>query len=312
MSRAACWRRIGGFTLIELLVATGLMVILVTAIAILFHHTTDVVKVNEARIHVFSNARAAIDWLQKDLAGCLPVSGGQQAFGLAQNFVPDNGGPAGTTNGETMTHGNPGATDAVLFNATTMMAGSVQPVRILYCLRRDSDWSTSSGGTAGLSSTVRTDRPLYSLMRYVYPLTAVITGNSVPSPSDPPHPPCSRTVSHGVASTPCPNHLPRPCACDALCEYVLSFNIEVYSRSGSFAAPGGAETARYWQLNQSGHPFRASANISSPPYLIGDAHTPQPGEGLPRALRITMRVCDGAAERTERLVSRVVWIPMSP
>jgi hypothetical protein len=276
------------------------MVVIVTAIAIIFHHTTDIVKVSEARISVFGNARAALDWLQKDLAGCLPVGGGQQSFGLAQNFVPGNGGPAGTTNGETMVASTAdppttcsGATDAVLFNATTMVDGSVQAVRILYCLNRDFDWNTQTGGTAGRTSGMKTARPIYSLMRYVYLLTQSITG-STPPPFIPPTSPAT---------------LPQM---GALCEYVLSFNIEVYSRSGSFAAPGGANTARYWQLNQSGHPFMASASISNPPYLIGDTISPQVGECLPRALRVTLRVCDGSAELTERVVSRVVWIPMSP
>ncbi len=299
MFSAAFRRRIvSGFTLIELLVATSLMVILITAIAIIFHHTTDIVKVSEARISVFSNARAALDWIQKDLAGCLPVGGGQQSFGLAQNFIPGNGGPGGTTNGETMVTGSggttcSGATDAMLFNATTMVDGSVQAVRILYCLDRDFDWSTQTGGTAGLSYSVKTERPVYSLMRYVYNLTQTVTG-STPPPFTPPVSPAT---------------LPQR---GALCEYVLSFNIEVYSRSGSFAAPGGAGTARYWQLNEGGHPFTGSSSISNAPYLIGDTAGPQPGECLPRALRVTMRVCDGSAERTERLVSRVVWIPMSP
>ncbi|MDQ7780800.1 MAG: prepilin-type N-terminal cleavage/methylation domain-containing protein [Planctomycetota bacterium] len=296
-------RRTLGFTLIELLVATALMVILVTAIAMIFHHTTDVVKVSEARILVYSNARAALDWLHKDLSGCLPVGGGQQRFGLAQNFTPSNGGSASNGNGENMQASptTPRATDAIIFNATTMVAGSVQAMRILYCLDQDYDWSTQTGGTVGVAAGVKTTRPVYSLVRRVYQLSATWGGSFVPAPIDPIVP----------APTPYPSNA--PVERGALCEYVVSFNIEVLSRQGTFAAPGAVQTTRYFQLDQSGHPYvNSSANINAmPTYYIG-APTGMAGQCLPRAIRVTLRVVDGSAERTERLIPRVIWIPMSP
>ncbi|MBI5779835.1 MAG: type II secretion system protein [Planctomycetes bacterium] len=71
----------------------------------------------------------------------------------------------------------------------------------------------------------------------------------------------------------------------ALCHYVLSFNIEVY-RDRTFRQLSA--------LNEQ--------------YPIGDG---QPvTEKLPLGLRITLRVVANAAERQERVFSRVVWIPM--
>ena len=60
-----------GFTLIELLISIVLMMILVYAMMTIFVQTTDVVAVTDARMTVFTNARYAMDIMQRDLAGCL-------------------------------------------------------------------------------------------------------------------------------------------------------------------------------------------------------------------------------------------------
>ncbi|MEW6027575.1 MAG: hypothetical protein AB1599_09825, partial [Planctomycetota bacterium] len=73
----------------------------------------------------------------------------------------------------------------------------------------------------------------------------------------------------------------------AICHYVLSFNIEVYNRTNR-------EFQQLSEVNNN--------------YPIGDS---QPvTERLPLGLRITLRVVANAAERQERVFSRVVWMPM--
>ena len=73
----------------------------------------------------------------------------------------------------------------------------------------------------------------------------------------------------------------------ALCHYVLSFNIEVYDRN----------SRSFKQLSETSYS-----------YPIGDK-TPD-SEKLPLGLRVTLRVIANAAERQERIMSRVIWIPM--
>ena len=73
----------------------------------------------------------------------------------------------------------------------------------------------------------------------------------------------------------------------ALCHYVLSFNIEVYDRN----------SRSFKQLSETSYN-----------YPIGDK-TPV-NEKLPLGLRVTLRVIANAAERQERIISRVIWIPM--
>ncbi|MBI4713419.1 MAG: hypothetical protein HY762_09010, partial [Planctomycetes bacterium] len=72
-----------------------------------------------------------------------------------------------------------------------------------------------------------------------------------------------------------------------LCHYVLSFNIECFDSTDK----------KFKQLNE-----------LTFTYPIGDANPTD--EKLPRGLRVTLRVVAGAAERQERLITRVIWIPM--
>jgi prepilin-type N-terminal cleavage/methylation domain-containing protein len=73
----------------------------------------------------------------------------------------------------------------------------------------------------------------------------------------------------------------------ALCHYVLSFNIEVYDRG----------SRSFKQLSEVNYD-----------YPIGD-RTPVT-EKLPLGLRISLRVIANAAERQERIILRVVSLPM--
>ncbi|MDI6732550.1 MAG: type II secretion system protein [Planctomycetota bacterium] len=72
-----------------------------------------------------------------------------------------------------------------------------------------------------------------------------------------------------------------------LCHYVLSFNIECFDSASK----------TYKQINEVDYTFP-----------IGDGNPED--EQLPSGLRITLRVVANAAERQERIISRVIWIPM--
>lgn len=73
----------------------------------------------------------------------------------------------------------------------------------------------------------------------------------------------------------------------ALCHYILSFNIEVYDRT----------SRSFKQLSE--------ANYD---YPIGDKSPAT--EKLPLGLRVSLRVIANAAERQERIITRVVSLPM--
>jgi prepilin-type N-terminal cleavage/methylation domain-containing protein len=72
-----------------------------------------------------------------------------------------------------------------------------------------------------------------------------------------------------------------------LCHFVLSFNIEVFDT---------AET-KLKQLKD-----------TSFKYPIGD-NKPE-NEKIPRGIRVSLRVVANAAERTERIIQREIWIPV--
>ena len=77
----------------ELLVAIGLMVILMTAIVMIFHRSTDLIKVQGARIDIYQNARATMEIVCADLQNAIPTSGGQQSMYL-ENYRRPASAPA--------------------------------------------------------------------------------------------------------------------------------------------------------------------------------------------------------------------------
>ena len=70
-------RAAAGFTLIEILLSILLMMILLLAVTMIFMNTTETVAVSEARSLVYTNARYALDFLQKDLF-CRPIGHPEQ------------------------------------------------------------------------------------------------------------------------------------------------------------------------------------------------------------------------------------------
>lgn len=302
-------RRVAGFTLIELLVAIGLMIILMGAVAIIFFQSTDLFKTSEARMQIANNARTALDMLARDLAGSLPYDSQAQAF-IMWDVPGTTGAGVNDVNGQNIQGANSfGARDALQFWATTSFRGTVSGVHISYFVARsvDPEIMTAQGAATG----VRTGRNLMVLRRI------------------------AKRRNGNVWDTDEAD----------LCEYVLSFNVEaLVDRDDS-----GPEAPRFYQLNEGpfrngpafappGNPYNSttlqnwwtytnqctnippstpaanepvlSLGLNHPLYPIG-VPRPQPNSiRVPMAIRVTMRIVEGATEKQERLISRVIWIPI--
>ncbi len=79
-----------GFTLIELLISIILMIILLSAVTMVFVHTTETVTVSQARTQVYTEARRATDLLEEDL---LAVA--RREFSEEVGSQPPETGPGG-------------------------------------------------------------------------------------------------------------------------------------------------------------------------------------------------------------------------
>lgn len=80
-----------GFTLMELLVAVGLMVILITAVVVVFVKSTQVFRKAESLMEIFQNARAAIGTVGREVAGSFPIDSNNQEFIIANPRNPATG-----------------------------------------------------------------------------------------------------------------------------------------------------------------------------------------------------------------------------
>ena len=69
-----------GFTLIELLVAVGLMVILISAVVVVFARSTQVFATAESLMKIFQNARAAMNIMGREIGSALPLDSDNQKF----------------------------------------------------------------------------------------------------------------------------------------------------------------------------------------------------------------------------------------
>ena len=293
-----------GFTLIELLISIVLMMILMFAMMTIFVRTTDVVSIQDARTTVFTNARYALDIMQRDLAGTLSVNppplqaggptnpGGRppqqnqnqpQAFEQVQAFWMENGvssapgrEPAYNASGGHHDH----AGDRMAFRTTTAVGDSMQTCEVTYKLipasmTIDQQGSLQSGDDSH-RETVRTRRALFTLIR------AVRTADPA---SDPPQftqiPKVMDRVTGAMANL----------VDMEVCHYVISFNLEYFANNQSFS-----------QLDPS--PFPSSDPLGDG---LGDNDVANPYT-VP-AIRVTLVIVEDVAERCERTVQRVIWIP---
>lgn len=292
-------RRDSGFTLMELLVAVGLMVMLMTAIVLIFFRSADVMKIGDARIQIYENARAAIDVVASDVQNALPVDGGQQRLWM-ENFARPVVG--------TVPVGNDvdGALDYIgLVTVTTApttgptASRELRTVYVEYFLMNDEDAETSFAG-AGYMEAQRSNRRIYVLKRRLW---TVGTATSL-----------VQLVTQQLAGVPIFSPMPSPTILSVgaglppnlvlleegdLCHWVVGFNIEVYY-DDTPADPNGP--GKWVELSASGHPYTKTI------MPVGDNVGTDPV--FPRKLRITMRIIEGAGERQERMFQREIWAPL--
>ncbi|MBI5365673.1 MAG: prepilin-type N-terminal cleavage/methylation domain-containing protein [Planctomycetes bacterium] len=290
------------FTLIELLVAIGLATILVGTVAVIFHGSTDIFKTSESRIAIYGNARAAMDVLARDISSMLPRDGGQQRLVITNRCLPPHLENA-TAPGTIVSHqgGNRAdpALDVIQFRAiipinstgppanTTLPSPTLTTVHVMYGLRPDDDPEILS---TTASTTTTSGRNLYVLRKRVYNPT-LIGGAGTQDPNGanidarPPAAPYAASAYIDESGD--------------LCHFVLSFNIE-WIHNNQAATVAGAPPAGCWQLGSLG-------TLAAP---IGAAATVAPNL-MPQALRFTLRVAEGASVRQERVITRVVWVPLS-
>lgn len=254
-----------GFTLIELLIAMILTVILLSTVALVFFHSTDLVTTSEARIHVYEQARVGLDTMERDLQSCFQ-------FNFGQRFILENGyntGPStiayGSTNQADKHYGC--AADRIVFRATASTGDTIQPVEVTYELQPYDDPTRKKGA--------RTGRPMFVLMR--------------------------RTRSAATATPDVYDQIPTdstgaPVNDQELCHFVLSFNIEYYASNSKFS-----------QLDPS--PCPPSDPLGDMDQGAGKSNDTTSAVRI-RFLRVTMSIVDDAGEKQERMVTRVLWIPL--
>ncbi|MHC4605445.1 MAG: PilW family protein [Planctomycetota bacterium] len=302
-----------GFTLIELLIAIVLMIILLSALTLIFVRTTETVAIAEARENVYVNARWAMDIMQRDLTGCIKYSSGNNRF-IMENGMISTG--ADTTPRYAQA-GNPvagnhtnAAADRMTFRTTTIVGDTVKTCEITYELIRGDKAIDNAGnivnGNPGNKVTLRTGRPIYTLIRRTRLLDSTVTDVTLPWDEVPTNA-GGEVINDGE-----------------LCHYVLSFNLEYLS---STPADPHQKNFTFSQLEPSyftpeagraGYdtagmdPLGNDAGIND---TVGTIADPVSGMDVTTplrvaAIRVTIVVVDSNAERQERIFQRVIMIPM--
>jgi type II secretory pathway pseudopilin PulG len=322
-------RQTSGFTLIELLISIALMMILMIAVTMIFVNTTETVAVNEARMTVYTNARYAMDIMENDLLGAYGLNEPQrpknqqgqqntggatyipgehipQAFWMDNGQLPKNGAAIRDGEGE-LPELNKGidprahferAGDAMGFRAVTTVGDSVQSCEVTYLLvpgdhvldtpppgamspinRPMGDLGKLlQTGDASHTKTVRTNRPIYTLVRRVRMQNPTLQNgepvfDQIPQVKD-------KSGNTVVVQD------------QELCYYVVSFNLEYLASNRAFS-----------QLAPSPFPHEDPlGNDTGPNDSPGTAYR------VP-AIRVTMRVVEDVAERQERTIQKVMWLP---
>lgn len=282
----------GGFTLIELLISIALMVMILFAMTLIFAKTTETVAMQEARTTVYTNARYAIDIMENDLMGCLPFDPPPLPIPPAQGVAP----PVQAVQAFWMQNGSlsPGqkpmkvsgnhdkqAGDTICFRATTTVADTLQTVQVTYFLIPANKVLDAGGvdvaGDSTHEKTARTERGLFTLIRQV----------RGPNKADP------RIYSERVKIREKGSTTEVDVPDQELCHYVLSFNIEYL-----------ANTLTYSQLDVPG------PCPSDDPIGNGVGANDTPGTAIRmQSVRVTLVIVEDVAERQERTIQKVMWIP---
>ena len=289
-------RRDGAFTLIELLISLALMMILLMAIVLVFTRTTELVAIQEARTTVYTNARYALDTMENDLLGALPLDWaplpipgveGKPVNEPSQIFWMENGyiSAAGLEPQMNVSGGHMDkAGDSISFRSTTTVGDTLQTVQVTYMLIPSNKVLDASGsgklltGDQSHKETARSQRGLFTLVRQV----------RGPDPDKPNlwRMPVMIKEKGSSTQTVVPDQ--------ELCHYVISFNLEYLANNMTFS-----------QLDPSPCP-------SSDP--LGDRNGAN--DAVNTALRIpairaTLVITEDTAERQERTIQKVMQIPIN-
>jgi len=271
-----------GFTLIELLISIAMMILLVSAITMIFVHSTETIAIQEARMTVYTNARYALDSLENDLLGAFPAQGGLQRFWMNNGVLmaPGNNPTYSVDGGH---HDKAG--DALGFRSTTIVADTMMTCEIVYELMpgdkavNEKPGGMDQQGDSTHQRTARTDRGLYTLVRRVR------VSNPKALITDP-----KKAWDFAVEIK------DRSCALipvvdQEICHYVVSFNLEYLAVNGTFS-----------QLQPSPFPKGDPLGDGAGP---NDLTTPY---RVP-AIRVTIVIVDDNGERQERMIQKTLWIP---
>ncbi|MFH1228026.1 MAG: prepilin-type N-terminal cleavage/methylation domain-containing protein [Planctomycetota bacterium] len=141
-----------GFTLIEIMVALGLMAMLMVIIASIFSSSSKMTTDGYDMMYIYSTARAAVDYMTKDINGCLPIEGDQQKFEMGEDAQ-------GTDDSA--------ARDWIQLRATVQTKDGIKGALVKYYLVEESDPNIlgEAGATSGATKTIKSKSTLYVLKR---------------------------------------------------------------------------------------------------------------------------------------------------
>ena len=298
-----------GFTLIELLISIVLMMILLGAVTMIFIKTTDTVARQDARMTVYTNARYAMDIMENDVMGAMtvelpppppaaaPIPGQppppppppptpMQSLWMENGYCAASGVSPSYNVGGASTHIEK-AGDRMSFRTTSAVAQTMQTCEVTYELIPGNKCLDASGalqsGDESHRETARTKRGLFTLVRRV---RTIDPAKPAPKAGDP-------LVYDMIPKV---KDLAPPFGLVAvqdteLCHYVVSFNLEYLANNQMFS-----------QLDPSpfpkGDPLgdNKGANDTTTPYRIP-------------AIRVTLVIVEDIAERQERTIQKVMWLP---
>ncbi len=280
-----------GFTLIELLISIILMVILLSAITMIFFNTTKVVTDSQSRTHVYTQARYALDMLENDLLGCLAFNSGQQRFCMdnGSSLLGKDGAEHpryGVSGGHTH-----GGADRLIFRSTTTVADTVQTAEVTYELVPGNLALAPNGvlqkgdpdrGRTFPSANFPEGRPLYTLLRRTRIFNPG-SGAYDQMPLD------SRQIAVNDAE---------------LCTFVTHFNLEYFASNQQFS-----------QLDPSYFTSLVVPGGKNDP--LGNGQGENDGVGAPGLtpirvpfIRVTLTIVEDNKARQERTLQKTIWIPM--
>ena len=292
-----------GYTLIELLISILLMMVLLLAMTQVFIATTDTVTIQDARMTVYTNARYAMDIMHRDLTGCMsmdvlnavtarpthdpstgPGTGLPDAIPV-QAFSMDNGvlnNPGSLPNYGASGGHTDRAGDRIIFRTTTGVGDTMQTVEVSYFLIPSNKTIDTSGvlvaGDDSQRLTVRTERGIYTLIRQIR--------SADPASNPPVYDQMAQVMDRVTGAL-------VSLVDTELCHYVISFNLEYYADDQTFS-----------QIDPSMNLFSKADPLGD---ALGDNDLLTPYR-VP-AVRVTIVIIEDRAERQERMVQRVFWIP---